>query len=187
MPTGISSATTGYILCWEHWIEFSRNTQCWQHWHLIQVHQNIQRMKNDVIFLKIPMYYIQKKLFSPKQSSVYFNYYFRRKWIIFPPLNIFDAFGLDVNIVNFVYYGKTRTDFDERTCWMVSTFNHRPSLVHVDISTTNSVGRNIDSETAFYKAFQTYQIFLYTHLLKDIYNLIYIGSPDHRGLWWYGL
>ena len=26
----------------------------------------------------------------------------------FPSLNIFDAFELDVNVVNFVYYGKTR-------------------------------------------------------------------------------
>ena len=26
----------------------------------------------------------------------------------FPSLNIFDAFELDVNVVNFVYYGKTQ-------------------------------------------------------------------------------
>ena len=151
------------------------------------MHQNIQRMKNDVIFLKIPMYYIQKNHF-PQNSLVYILIRnFRRKWILLIPLNIFDAFGLDVNIVNFVYYGKTRMDFHERTCWMVSTFNHRPPWVHVDISTASTVDGNIESETAFYKAFQTYQIFLYTHWLKDIYNLIHIGSHDHRGLWWYGL
>ena len=28
--------------------------------------------------------------------------------LLFPSLNIFDAFELDVDVVNFVYYGKTR-------------------------------------------------------------------------------
>ena len=66
--------------------------------------------------------------------------------------------------------------------WL-STFNHKVPSVHVDISTTNSVSRNIDSETASDKAFQAYQIFLYEHLLKGIYNLLHIGPHDHRGLW----
>ena len=64
----------------------------------------------------------------------------------------------------------------------MSTFNHRPPSVHVDISTANTVGRNIDSEIASHKAFQTYLICLCEHLLKEIYNLLYIGPPDHRGL-----
>ena len=34
------------------------------------MHQNIQRIKNEVILLKIPMYYIQKNLFS-QNSLVY--------------------------------------------------------------------------------------------------------------------
>ena len=35
----------------------------------------------------------------------------------FPSLNIFDAFELDVNVVNFVYCGKTRLYLpDYRTC-----------------------------------------------------------------------
>ena len=51
-------------------IEFSHNTQSWQHWHLIQMHQNILRMKKKSIFLKILMYYIQKISF-PLNSLVY--------------------------------------------------------------------------------------------------------------------
>ena len=53
--------------------------------------------------------------------SIYTRYHFLQKSLVyifllgfwekmtfFPPLNIFDAFELDVNVVNFVYYGKTR-------------------------------------------------------------------------------
>ena len=54
------------------------------------------------------MYYIQKNSFSQKQPSAYFYMEFERKWYLFPSLNIFYAFELDVNVVNFVYYGKTR-------------------------------------------------------------------------------
>ena len=54
------------------------------------------------------MYYIQKIPFSPKQPSVKFYLHFGRKWLLFTSLNIFDAFELDVNVVNIVYYGKTQ-------------------------------------------------------------------------------
>ena len=66
---------------------------------------------------------------------------------------------------------------------MVSTFNQRPMLVHIDNSTASTVDGKIDSETTSLKAFQAYLILLYEHLLKDIYNLLYIGPRDHRGLW----
>ena len=92
---------------WWHAFEFSHNTQSWQHWHLIQIHQNIKRIKKKSFFLKILMYYILKISFSPKQPSVYFYWDFGRKWLLSPSFNIFDAFELDVNVVNFVYYGKT--------------------------------------------------------------------------------
>ena len=54
------------------------------------------------------MYYIEKISFSPKQPDVYFYQDFGRKWLLFPSLNIFDLIELDVNVVNFVFYGKTR-------------------------------------------------------------------------------
>ena len=56
------------------------------------------------------MYNIQKISFSPKQPSVYFYKDFGRKWLLFPSLNIFDAFELDVNVVNFVYLWENSTE-----------------------------------------------------------------------------
>ena len=72
------------------------------------MHQNILRMKKKSFFLKIRMYYIQKMSFSPKQPSVYFLLGFWEIMTSFSVLEYFDAFQLDVNVVNFVYYGKTR-------------------------------------------------------------------------------
>ena len=33
-------------------------------------------------------------------------------WLLFPSLNIFDAFELGVNVVDFVYYVKTRIEIN---------------------------------------------------------------------------
>ena len=55
------------------------------------------------------MYYIQKISFPPPPNSLV--YIFIRILVendFFPSLNIFEAFKFDVNVVNFVYYGKTR-------------------------------------------------------------------------------
>ena len=53
------------------------------------------------------MYYIQKISFSQTAQCIILLG-FQEKMTFFPSLNIFDAFELDVNVVNFVYYGKTR-------------------------------------------------------------------------------
>ena len=77
------------------------------------MHQNIERMKKKSFLLKILMYYIQKISFSPKQHGLYFFIGLREKITSFSFLDIFDAFELDVNVVNFVYYEKTRMHVTE--------------------------------------------------------------------------
>ena len=55
---------------------------------------------------------IYKRNHFPPNSLVYiFIRILGENEVPFPSLNIFDAFELDVNVVNFVYYGKTRLRF----------------------------------------------------------------------------
>ena len=46
--------------------------------------------------------------FYPQTAWCIFLLGLWEKMTAFPSLNIFDAFELDVSVVNFVYYGKTR-------------------------------------------------------------------------------
>ena len=70
------------------------------------MHQNIQRMKKKSFFSENPHVLYRKDIISPKQSSVILGFW-EKMTFIFPSLKIFDAYELDVNVVNFVYYGKT--------------------------------------------------------------------------------
>ena len=89
--------------------EFSHNTQSWQHWHLIQVHQKYSRKEKEVIFSQKPNKNIYTRLFGGKWYLLYtIHKDFQKKITSFSFFKYFDAFELDVNVVNFVYYGKTR-------------------------------------------------------------------------------
>ena len=52
------------------------------------------------------MYYIKDIIF-PQRAECIFLLGLWEKMTYFPSLKIFDAFELDVNVVNFVYYLKT--------------------------------------------------------------------------------
>ena len=56
------------------------------------------------------MYYIQKISFPPNSLVYICIRILGENDFLFPSLNICDAFELDVNVVNFVYYGKTRLE-----------------------------------------------------------------------------
>ena len=90
-------------------LEFSHNTQSWQHWRLIQIHQKYSRKEKEVIFSQNPNKNIYTRLFWGKLYLVYIIHKdFQKKMTSFSFFKYFDAFELDVNVVNFVYYGKTQ-------------------------------------------------------------------------------
>ena len=81
-------------------VEFFRNTQSWQHWHLIQmIWTMFKEWKGSHIFANPNVWYTKEFVFQPK-SLIYI--FIRILWILY------DAFELDANVANFVYYGKTR-------------------------------------------------------------------------------
>ena len=87
--------------------EFSHNTQSWWHWHLIQMHQKYSRKEKEVIFSQNPNKNIYTSCLGEMISFLY-NIRIFRKITSFSFFKYFDAFELDVNVVNFVYNGKTR-------------------------------------------------------------------------------
>ena len=104
------------LLCWiSHYtqissyiFEFSHNTQSWQHWHLIQMHQKYSRKEKEVIFSQNPNRIYTRLFWGKMISFVYNTLGFSEKITSFSFFKYFDAFELDVNVVNFVHYGKTR-------------------------------------------------------------------------------
>ena len=78
------------------------------------------------------MYSYTKDIISPKQPSVYIFIRILGENDTFPSLNIFDAFELDVKIVNFVYYGKTRVEiqFETNSC----VFKAKPKMCQNEIN-----------------------------------------------------
>ena len=72
------------------------------------MHQNIQGMKKKSFSPKI-LIKIYTRLFGGKLYLLFIIHKdFHKKITSFSFFKYFDAFELDVNVVNFVYYGKTR-------------------------------------------------------------------------------
>ena len=65
-------------------------------------------MKKKSFFSENPYVLYTKDIIFPQTAYCIFLLAFGKNYFFFPSLNIFDAFELDVNVVNFVYYGKTR-------------------------------------------------------------------------------
>ena len=72
------------------------------------MHQKYSRKEKEVIFSQKTNKNIHKALWGKMISFVYNTQGFSEKITSFSFFKYFDAFELDVNVVNFVYYGKTR-------------------------------------------------------------------------------
>ena len=96
-------------LCNKASLEFSRNTQSWQCWHLIQMHRTIFKGWKRFHFFPEFLIKMYMKLLGKDESFVYNTFAISVKnYFLFIIWILSNAFELGANVVNFVYYGKTR-------------------------------------------------------------------------------
>ena len=72
------------------------------------MHQKYSRKEKEFIFSQNPNKSIHYTVLGKINSFIYNTLGFSEKMTSFSFFEYFDAFQLDVNVVNFVYYGKTR-------------------------------------------------------------------------------
>ena len=82
------------------------------------MHQKYSRKEKEVIFSQNPNKNIHQAVWGEMISFVCIHKDVQKKMTSFSFFKYFDAFELDVNVVNFVYYGKTRMETCEnQNCW----------------------------------------------------------------------
>ena len=72
------------------------------------MHQKYSRKEKEFIFSRNPNKNIHYTVLGKINSFIYNILGFSEKMTSFSFFEYFDAFQLDINVVNFVYYGKTR-------------------------------------------------------------------------------
>ena len=126
-------------------LKFSHNTQIWQRWHLIQMHQTIFKEWKRIHFS--PKILVKMYIRLLKENKLFRCYtlgFVEKNDFLFVLWILSDAFELDANVVNFVYYGKTwlkfsslYTPYDETSINMIKQrFHTSDRLVHIGITQT---------------------------------------------------